>query len=232
MTASIEDLASLCSGTLDLYLYRPHGNARITFIQIDDLVELALKSWLQVNVKGWTHIDHAKPDGTEFFKGFRKVVQEVRGAATLPPEIDELLNAVEARRNVRNRFFHDHNQTGLTVDDRRVLEAIRDMLNLLEKLFPNMKPLLCRYATEHAQYKLIRMRIHALHDAGVSELLRRFFQSYLRRHPESTRIGRAGRRVISHGDASVSYEWLSTMQDGVAVIEECRRIATELELPL
>lgn len=47
------DLLSLISTANEIYLSNPANNARSAYIQIDDLCELILKSYLQANVKDW-----------------------------------------------------------------------------------------------------------------------------------------------------------------------------------
>jgi len=151
---------------------------------------------------------------------------ELRAQAGLPAHIPNILTRVEARRDMRNQFFHDHNQARLTVEYRRCLEAIVDVLDLFESLFHIFKSVVCRYTPEQAQYKLLRLRSHGLNNPGLYELVRRFFERAERGYPEQASIRRAGNRVVSHGSHSPGYEWLATLQDGPAAAAECDKIAT------
>ncbi|WP_321471410.1 hypothetical protein [uncultured Paludibaculum sp.] len=233
MAASIEDVASLCNNVIDIFLCRPDSNCRLCFIQVDDVVELGIKTWLQTNVAGWTAEDATRSTPARpYYKSFRAVVGELRGQPGLPTHVPGILARVEARRDMRNRFFHDHNQAGLTVEYRRCLEALIDLLDLFEALFADFKATVCRYTPEQAQYKLLRLRSHGLNNPGLYELMRRFFERSERGYPEQTGIRRAGNRVVSHGSHSPGYEWLATLQDGPAVASECDRIAAAHGLTL
>ena len=45
----LDDLIDLIQSANEVYLINPKRNARLAFIQIDDLCELAMKSWLQID---------------------------------------------------------------------------------------------------------------------------------------------------------------------------------------
>lgn len=233
MAASVDDIASLCSNVIDIFLCRPDTNARLSFIQVDDVIELGLKTWLYLNVPGWTAVDHVHPTtGKEYFKGFPTVVSEVTGNSSAPASAGPLLIRATTRRNQRNSFFHDHRQAGLTIEPRRCIEAIIDMLDLFEAIFPDFKGRLCRYTTEQSQYKLIRLKGHALNDSGVHELLRRHFKSASRKHPPGTNIGLRGNRVITFGCDAPAYEWLASHQDGSGVAAACDEVASKVGITL
>jgi hypothetical protein len=175
MTASVEDIATLCSNIIDIYLCRPEANCRLAYIQTDDVIELGIKSWLQLNVSGWSPEDPKRSSPQNpYYKGFNTVVNEMTNTPNVPGGASALLGRAMVRRNLRNRFFHDHNQAGLTIEKKRCLEAIIDMIDLFDILFQDFKQCLCRYAPEHAQYKLLRLHAYALNNPGIDELLRRF----------------------------------------------------------
>lgn len=230
MAASIEDVAGLCNNIIDVFLCRTESNCRLCFIQVDDIVELGIKTWLQMNVTGWSAEDPTRTTPARpYYKSFRAVVAELRAQAGLPGSVGSVLQRVETRRDMRNHFFHDHTQAGLTVEYRRCLEAIIDALDLFEAIFPQFKAVLCRYTPEQAQYKLVRLRSHGLNNPGINELIRRFFERAERSYPEHSSIRRAGNRVLSHGTQSPAYEWLATLQDGPAIVAECNRIAAPMD---
>lgn len=138
------DLVDLIQTANEIYLINPQGNARSAYIQIDDLCELILKSWLHIKVTGWSPISH-QHQGRDYFKGFNKITNEIRHALQNPPlqnrslhqTVDPLLTGFEARRTNRNSFFHDHQMTGLTVTDENCLKAFTDLYDLMNALFPN-----------------------------------------------------------------------------------------------
>src|SRR5436305_9210317 len=129
------DLVDLIRTANEIYLVNPGGNARSGYIQIDDLCELIMKSYLHANVNGWTPIDHHH-NGRDYFKGFWTITGEVRQHLPGNQIVSDLLNRIEGRRTNRNRFFHDHQMSGLTVTDDHCLQAFRDLYALFHALFP------------------------------------------------------------------------------------------------
>jgi hypothetical protein len=132
------DLVDLIQTANEIYLMNPSGNARSAYIQIDDLCELILKSWLHINVSGWSPVSHQR-NGRDYFKGFKTITDEIRQEVQNQPlhqTVDPLLNGFEARRTNRNHFFHDHQMTGLTVTDENCLKAFCDLYDLTARLFP------------------------------------------------------------------------------------------------
>jgi hypothetical protein len=76
------------------------------------------------------------------FKDFDDIVTEVKSATPIissstNSELHSVLDRIYERRANRNRFFHDQNQTGLTVDDYSCLNALTDLYKLCELLFGN-----------------------------------------------------------------------------------------------
>ena len=194
----INDLLDLIQNTNDFYLMNPARNVRSVYIQIDDLCELAMKSWLQldtakrqelflldlVNVGLVATQQHRAQVRRYFngaidqagleqglgamtganqvrlnsaitthqplqdwsanigngFKDFEYVVGEVKDAtptAAKPEnaELHRVLDRFVERRANRNRFFHDQNQTGLTVDNDTCLAAFTDLFWMCAYLF-------------------------------------------------------------------------------------------------
>ena len=233
MAASVDDIALLSSNILDIFLCRPETNCRLCFIQVDDVIELGLKTWLHLNVAGWTPEDPSRSrPGRPYYKSFATVVSEVRSTTGLSTGVPPILTRAENRRSQRNSFFHDHNQAGLTIENRRCIEAIIDMLDLFENLFPDFKDKICRYTQEQAQYKLMRLRGYALNNAGILELLRQHFRDAQRSHPPHPSVSLRGNRIVSFGNHSPSYEWLASLQDSNQVCDACDEIARQVGVTL
>lgn len=175
-----EDLVDLIETTNEIFLINPRRNIRSAYIQIDDLCELIMKSHLQETIAHWTVISH-NHNGRDYFKGFRAITGEVR---SLFPQanaqhvlVDNLLTRVEARRDNRNHFFHDHHQTGLTVNEEQCLRAFCDLYELMDVLYLNWnvlfsKPLL------NAQISVIKLKLECTRDVAkdrrYAETLRRW----------------------------------------------------------
>lgn len=207
----VDDLKDLIRTANEIYLINPQRNARTAFIQIDDLCELAMKSWLQIDTterqkccindlntynlltsnnhrrrfqsflgrdsdltqiysslgintdtlkqatlknvlalhtatvptgysysssyEGILNWSADKDDGSGF-KSFTQLVEETKARHT-PSSLHDLLDRVIARRDNRNRFFHDQNFSGLTVINDNCLAAFCDLYNLMDILFDN-----------------------------------------------------------------------------------------------
>ncbi len=129
------DLVDLIKTANEIYLVNPAGNARSAYIQIDDLCELIMKSYLQANVAAWSPISHQR-NSRDYFKGFWTITGEVRQQMPGNQAVSDLLDRIEGRRTNRNRFFHDHEMSGLTVTDEHCLQSFCDLYDLLDALFP------------------------------------------------------------------------------------------------
>lgn len=203
----IQGLLSLMESANDFYLVAPGRNDRSVYIQVDDICELAMKSWLHadtlrrqndcivalealhlvssnrhknkareffngkithhqfktaLNLNGgpkqarrnllnqtlknhqplqdWT----ANKEGGRF-KNFSDITKEIKdlkpitdSSGTVNPAHQELhvvLDNIQGRRDKRNGFFHDHEQTELTINPQECLNALTDLYRLCELLF-------------------------------------------------------------------------------------------------
>ncbi len=96
---------------------------------------MILKSYLQATVKDWSPYDE-RGKNKEHFKGFWTVSREVKEHQPGNQAVSDLLAHIEGRRTNRNRFFHDHEMSGLTVTDEHCLQSFCDLYDLLNALFP------------------------------------------------------------------------------------------------
>lgn len=159
--ARIDDLIDLIQTANDIYLINPARNTRSAYIQIDDLCELGMKSYLQKNVAKWSPISH-QHNGRDFFKSFPQVTNEIRTAFAGNAAFADLLDRIEARRDNRNRFFHDQNQAGLTVDDLNCLLAFNDLYALMSGLFlPQFAQTLQANPVVQAQVAVVKLRLRS-----------------------------------------------------------------------
>lgn len=130
-----KDLIDLIMTANEIYLVNPDKNVRSAYIQIDDLCELVMKSYLQEYVANWTPVSHQN-NGRDYFKGFRTITGEIRNEIPNNLDLNSLLTRFEARRDNRNHFFHDQNQAALTVSKEHCLQSFCDLYDLLNILFP------------------------------------------------------------------------------------------------
>lgn len=132
----VDDLADLVRTTNDMLLANESQNIRSVYIQVDDICELALKSYLQANVVNWQPVDPGRSTKRhKWYKGFRKVVAETKAEFAENQQVCDLLDRFVGRRDERNHFFHDQNLSGLTVTKEKCFEALCDLYDLLEILF-------------------------------------------------------------------------------------------------
>ncbi len=198
----LADIIDLIQTTNEVYFITAPGRVRTAFILVDDIIELALKTFLQEKAleqceqciqafeqAGWVGNDRQKnalhryfreesdenevcvalgrnpannPNAITDFQSlitpfpliqhwsankpdvrnrFDSVIDEVKPFfPPLPngsphPAIALLDDALH-RHRLRNKFYHDHQQSGLTIDDDKCLRALCGMFDLMEHLFP------------------------------------------------------------------------------------------------
>ncbi|NWJ46046.1 MAG: hypothetical protein HXX08_09230 [Chloroflexi bacterium] len=198
----IDDLIELIQTTNEIYLLNvnPERHVKSVFIQIDDLCELTLKSWLikdsgdyqqqclielknakliitkkhqnafkeycknidnglatfkndlEIESKA-SQIEKLDKILTDYpyledwsadisagkFKSFSQIVEEVKNRHLLPANqlIHSILHRIKDRRNTRNSFFHDPNSLPLTINSKQCLNALCDLYEIINLLFPN-----------------------------------------------------------------------------------------------
>ncbi len=129
----VDDLIDLVRSANDIFLINPIRNARMAYILIDNICELTLKSWLQMNNSSWTPVSHQR-NGRDYYKSFRTIIDEVK-QVTSDSNLHTLLDNFASRREKRNQFFHDQNLSGLTVKEEECRQAFYELYKLLELLF-------------------------------------------------------------------------------------------------
>lgn len=174
----LDDLIDLTRSVHDTYLVNPARNVRLAYIQVDDLAELAFKTWLQGNVAGWSAVSH-QHNGRDRFKGFYTLINEVQqengGNVILP----DLLQRFKDRRENRNRFFHDHNMAALTVTEEECLRAFCDLYLLFRELFPDFAAKLKANRIANTQSVFIRLRHAAITEERLAAYCRKGLENII-----------------------------------------------------
>lgn len=161
----LDDLIDLIRSANDIFLSNPARNTRMAYIQVDDLAELSIKSWLQENVPNWS------PRTNRRFKTFHAIANEIKQANRNRQEyrqLERLVDRFMARRTNRNRFFHDQNMSALTVTDEECLHAFGDLYALMRILFRHFVTRLRSNRIANAQVTLIRLREAAIAEGRLS----------------------------------------------------------------
>jgi hypothetical protein len=215
----LDDLIDLIRTTNEVYFITAPGRVRAAYILVDDIVELALKTYLQeraleqrktcqanleavgivtsnnhrnalgryyeedidipelsnalgrgvagiplieTELNKFPLIQHWSANNPDARDTFDSIVNEIKPffpfALGAPPHSTiALLDEALSRHKIRNKFYHDHHQTGLTIDDDKCLTALCSMYDLLSALYPNFHANL-----QQAKYKIIRCQIGVL----------------------------------------------------------------------
>jgi len=219
----LDDLIDLIQTTNEVYFITAPGRVRTAFILVDDIIELALKTFLQeraleqrtnclaaLEAARWVTSDKQRTALTRYFeeeideKGictslghnpeanataivdFQGIVapfpmirhwsaNDPNAFVTFDNDILEvkpfflplpdgsphpvigMLDGAFQRHKTRNKFYHDHHQSGLTIDDDKCLNAICAMYDLIASLFPDFLTHL-----QQVKYKIIRCQIGVL----------------------------------------------------------------------
>jgi len=180
----VDDLADLVKTTNDILLVNEAQNVRTVYIQVDDLCELALKSYLQANVDNWNPTDGVFRNGRPRFKRFWTVVKETRDEFPGNEQLSDLLDGFAARREERNSFFHDQNLSGLTVTSEKCLQALCDLYELLGVLFPDFWDKVEANSILKTQMAVIRLKRRMWQDGSLNHRYQAILQRW--RHGEDT----------------------------------------------
>ena len=111
-------------------------------------------------------------EGIRGFKRFHELVLEVKDLRADPPhhELHLTLDRIQSRRDNRNHFFHDQNQSGLTVDGSSCLLAFLDLYRLNELLYgQDFVDRITANAVVKAQIAIINLRHRGSTASKISE---------------------------------------------------------------
>jgi hypothetical protein len=107
-------------------------------------------------------IQHWSANNPNAFVTFDNDILEVKPFFATPVgapahSATSLLDEALLRHKTRNKFYHDHHQSGLTIDDDKCLAALCAMYDLVAVLFPNFLSHL-----QQTKYKIVRCQIGVL----------------------------------------------------------------------
>jgi hypothetical protein len=147
-----------------------------------DIVELCQKLGQtnhQSDVKNcidqFRELNHWSANHPEAFIEFGDVIDEVQQEFVDDLSVRKLLDEVMSRHRTRNKFYHDHHQSGLTINDEKCLKALCEMFDLMECLFPNFLDKVKQDYTVRCQIGVLRLKQTA--STGQSEVKQPFLNA-------------------------------------------------------
>ncbi len=196
---------------IEMYLLSRTGQQynRTSFILCDDCCELASKLFLLSDDKKWTDkkpprptaacqnvpppatcprhpTNIAAPTGDGGYKNFKDVTTDVRNVftkkrATDLPKVEALLNRIESRRERRNGFFHTTHLLDLTPYSKDCVDALVDLLDYAELLFPTRwRGLVSTEAHMETEEIVLRLDQKSYSDPPVRGKVDQILQNYPR----------------------------------------------------
>jgi hypothetical protein len=121
-----------------------------------------LRQTNQTNVKNcinqFPNLNHWSANYPENFIEFGDVINEVKQEFSVNLSVLSLLDEAFNRHRTRNKFYHDHHQTGLTINDERCLKALCEMFDLMDKFFPAFGDEVKNNPTVRCQIGVLRLK--------------------------------------------------------------------------
>ena len=243
----LDDLIDLIQTTNEVYFITAPGRVRTAFILVDDIIELALKTFLQekaleqreqcqqaletarlvtssghrsalrryfteeINrrslgqslgvsrnrsrsrlltriLRNYPLIQHWSANQPDNFRNYYQVAEEVKQFFPSGDIAHSLLDDAFDRHKLRNKFYHDHQQSGLTIDDDKCLRALCGMFDLMEHLFPgtptkdSFEFLARSNQVVRCQIGVLRLKMAAHGSPGVEEPYIRALKQFNNEH--------------------------------------------------
>jgi len=130
---------------------------------------------IQTQIAAFPLVQHWSANSPDARNTFDSIVNEVKPffstpAGASPHPAIALLDEAYNRHKTRNKFYHDHQQTGLTIDDEKCLKALCGMFDLMEQLFPDFRAKVQASNTVRCQIGVLRLKRTAI--GGQTELVR------------------------------------------------------------
>lgn len=144
-----------------------HHKAFTCFCEDDDDIDMTelcrkLGQINQTNVENcinqFPRLDHWSANNPESFIEFGDIINEVKQEFTANSSVQTLLDEAFNRHKTRNKFYHDHHQAGLTINDERCLKALCEMFDLMEHLFPEFLDKVRLNHTVRCQIGVLRLK--------------------------------------------------------------------------
>jgi len=128
---------------------------------------------LQPHFTSFPLLQHWSANNPDAKNTFDKVIDDVKPFFSNPTSASShpalgLLDEALIRHKTRNKFYHDHNLSGLDINDEKCLRALCGMFDLIEHLFPDFSNEVKHRHTVRCQIGVLRLKQTALH--GHQEL--------------------------------------------------------------
>jgi hypothetical protein len=136
-----------------------------------DIIELSNRlgrgnngvSTLQEYFNSYPLLQHWSANNPSARNTFDTVINEVKdffspSVSGVAHPASDLLDEALQRHTTRNKFYHDHHQTGLTIDDDKCLRALCGMFDLMEYLFPDFIDKVKQNHTVRCQIGVLRLK--------------------------------------------------------------------------
>jgi len=153
---------------------------------------------------------------------FDKAVTEAKDLYGPNPTLGNLLDEMARRHKNRNKFYHDHHQSGLTIDDDKCLRALCDLFSLMELLFPDFLDAVRLNKVIRCQIGVLRLKLAA---HGDNEIKRPYLQAL-------KQLGK--RHIVDEDSENFEHTIVHTVTENffIALKEQLRNSIGLLELRL
>lgn len=113
---------------------------------------------VESHINQFPNFNHWSANHPENFIEFGDVINEVKQEFTANTSVLVLLDEAFDRHKTRNKFYHDHQQAGLTINDERCLKALCEMFDLMDKFFPAFGDEVKNNPTVRCQIGVLRLK--------------------------------------------------------------------------
>jgi len=128
------------------------------------------------------HVQHWSAQQNGAHASFHQTVEDVRAVYYADARLGILLNEMFERHERRNQLYHDHQHTVWSIGDRRCLQAMCDMFELLEILFPNFHSAIQNHSTVRCQIGVLRLKLAAEGSEELKEPFKEALEQVQRNH--------------------------------------------------
>jgi len=168
------------------------------------------------------NLRHWSVNEPDQFVNFHKVITDVTAIFPSASREVELLGILSDRHQSRNLLYHDHHHTAWSVRDVLCLQAMCDLFELMEILFPNFNELLrnANDKTVACQIGVLRLKLKA--EEGRGELVEPYKNALrqLQREHVYDRVERAVEHSIVHNVSGDFFQALrSEYSSSIAELE-------------
>ncbi len=157
-------------------------------ITIDDLAtglgqaSAALRPAFDALMTPFDHVQHWSAQQNSPHVGFHKAVQDVKVLHPANIRLQALLDDIFNRHERRNQLYHDHQHMAWSIGDRRCLQAMCDLFELLEILFPDFLATIQNHSTVRCQIGVLRLKLAAEGNEELKEPFKEALEQVQRNH--------------------------------------------------